>query len=107
MPGLAAMDGGRLSRFRDVTRRISCIPDVPNPHSGSIRARIASIDGLVAMVDSGMRRGTDVLKALALEARCVFNGRSFNYAAIVAGEAGVAHAIHIPHTLENPILRSV
>jgi len=55
-------------------------------------------DGLVVMMDSGMRRGTDVLKALALGARCVFNGRSFNYAATVAGEAGVAHAIHILRT---------
>lgn len=53
---------------------------------------------LVVMMDSGIRRGTDVLKALALGARCVFNGRSFNYAATVAGEAGVAHAIRILHT---------
>jgi L-lactate dehydrogenase (cytochrome) len=41
------------------------------------------------MIDSGFRRGTDVLKALALGARCVFVGRPFNYAAAVAGEAGV------------------
>ena len=50
---------------------------------------------LVVMMDSGIRRGTDVLKALALGARCVFNGRSFNFAATIAGEAGVAHAIGI------------
>ena len=42
-----------------------------------------------------MRRGSDVLKALSLGARCVFAGRPFNYAAAVAGEAGVAHAIRI------------
>jgi L-lactate dehydrogenase (cytochrome) len=47
------------------------------------------------MMDSGIRRGTDVLKALALGARFVFVGRPFNYAATVAGEAGVAHAIGI------------
>jgi len=48
---------------------------------------------LVVMIDSGFRRGTDVLKAVALGARCAFVGRPFNYAAAVAGEDGVAHAI--------------
>lgn len=47
------------------------------------------------MMDSGVRRGTDVLKALALGAKFVFVGRPFNYAAAVAGEAGVRHAIRI------------
>lgn len=47
------------------------------------------------MMDSGIRRGTDVLKALALGARFVFVGRPFNYAAAVAGEEGVRHAIRI------------
>ncbi|MCJ0764228.1 alpha-hydroxy acid oxidase [Variovorax terrae] len=45
------------------------------------------------MIDSGFRRGTDVLKALALGARFVFVGRPFNYAAAVAGEAGVRRGI--------------
>jgi L-lactate dehydrogenase (cytochrome) len=44
------------------------------------------------MIDSGFRRGTDVLKALALGAKFVFVGRPFNYAATVAGEAGVRKA---------------
>jgi L-lactate dehydrogenase (cytochrome) len=44
------------------------------------------------MMDSGVRRGTDVLKALALGARFVFVGRPFAYAAAIAGEAGAAHA---------------
>ena len=35
------------------------------------------------MIDSGFRRGTDVLKALALGAKFVFVGRPFNYAAAV------------------------
>jgi L-lactate dehydrogenase (cytochrome) len=47
------------------------------------------------MMDSGIRRGTDVLKAIALGAHFVFIGRPFGYAAAVAGEAGVAHAIRI------------
>jgi len=45
------------------------------------------------MVDSGFRRGTDVLKALALGAKFVFIGRPFNYAASVAGEPGVRKGI--------------
>ncbi len=54
---------------------------------------VDAVPGLPVMLDSGVRRGTDVVKALALGARCVFVGRPFNYAAAVAGEAGVAHAI--------------
>jgi L-lactate dehydrogenase (cytochrome) len=47
------------------------------------------------MVDSGFRRGTDVIKALALGAKFVFVGRPFNYAAAVAGEPGVLKAISL------------
>ncbi len=48
---------------------------------------------MVVMLDGGIRRGTDVAKALALGARAVFVGRPFNYAAAVDGEAGVSAAI--------------
>lgn len=47
------------------------------------------------MMDSGVRRGTDVLKALALGAKFVFVGRPFAYAAAVAGQPGVRHALRI------------
>lgn len=50
---------------------------------------------MTVMMDSGVRRGGDVLKALALGARFVFVGRPFNYAAAVGGQAGVAHAIKL------------
>jgi L-lactate dehydrogenase (cytochrome) len=50
---------------------------------------------MTVMVDGGIRRGTDVLKALALGAKFVWVGRPFNYAASIAGEEGVAHAIEI------------
>lgn len=49
--------------------------------------------GMALMLDSGVRRGTDVLKALALGADHVFVGRPMAYAAALAGRAGVAHAI--------------
>ncbi|NHN85244.1 alpha-hydroxy-acid oxidizing protein [Acetobacter musti] len=48
---------------------------------------------LPVMIDSGFRRGSHILKAFALGADFVFVGRPFNYAAVVAGKAGVAHAI--------------
>jgi L-lactate dehydrogenase (cytochrome) len=47
------------------------------------------------MMDSGVRRGTDVLKALALGAQFVFVGRPFLFSAALAGEPGVAHAIKL------------
>jgi L-lactate dehydrogenase (cytochrome) len=50
---------------------------------------------MTVMMDSGIRRGTDVLKALALGAKFVFVGRPFNYGATIAGESGVKHAIAI------------
>lgn len=50
---------------------------------------------LTVMMDSGIRRGTDVLKAVALGADFVFIGRPFLYAATVAGDDGVAHAIKL------------
>ncbi|OZI25986.1 alpha-hydroxy-acid oxidizing enzyme [Bordetella genomosp. 9] len=48
---------------------------------------------MALMLDSGIRRGTDVLKALAQGADHVFVGRPMAYAAAVGGQAGVAHAI--------------
>jgi L-lactate dehydrogenase (cytochrome) len=51
--------------------------------------------GLAVTLDSGVRRGTDVLKALALGANFVFIGRPFLYAAAIAGGPGVHHAIRL------------
>jgi L-lactate dehydrogenase (cytochrome) len=55
----------------------------------------AAVGSMPLMVDSGFRRGSDVLKALALGADFVFIGRPFNYAASIAGAQGVAHAVNI------------
>lgn len=52
---------------------------------------VAEAGGMTIMMDSGIRRGTDVLKALAMGAQFVFVGRPFLYAASIAGEAGVHH----------------
>ena len=50
-------------------------------------------DGMTVMLDGGIRRGTDVLKALALGAHFVFIGRPLLFAAVAAGEAGVRRAL--------------
>jgi L-lactate dehydrogenase (cytochrome) len=58
--------------------------------------RICAASGnMVVMMDGGVRRGSDVLKAIACGARLVFVGRPFLYAAAIGGEAGVLHAIDI------------
>ncbi|MBN9005887.1 MAG: alpha-hydroxy-acid oxidizing protein [Rhizobiales bacterium] len=53
----------------------------------------AQANGMTVIVDGGIRRGTDILKALALGADFVFIGRPFLYAAVVGGEAGVTRAL--------------
>ncbi|MCF1450424.1 alpha-hydroxy-acid oxidizing protein [Agrobacterium vitis] len=49
----------------------------------------------VVMIDGGIRRGTDMVKALALGAKFVFVGRPFVYAVAVGSKAGVAKATSI------------
>lgn len=56
---------------------------------------VDAVPDTVVMIDSGIRRGTDVMKAMALGAKAAFIGRPFNYAATVAGQPGVAHAIKL------------
>ena len=56
---------------------------------------VASKGAMAVMIDSGFRRGTDVIKALCLGADFVFVGRPMLYAASIAGEQGVTHAIDL------------
>jgi L-lactate dehydrogenase (cytochrome) len=53
----------------------------------------AEANGMIVMLDGGIRRGTDVIKALALGAQFVFVGRPFLFAAVAGGEAGVQRAL--------------
>ena len=48
---------------------------------------------VAVIVDSGFRRGSDVIKALALGAEAIMIGRATLYGTAVAGEAGAARAI--------------
>jgi 4-hydroxymandelate oxidase len=47
------------------------------------------------LLDGGIRRGTDVLKALALGARAVLIGRPIHWGLAVNGEAGVRHVLEL------------
>jgi len=53
----------------------------------------AAAPGLTLLLDGGVRRGTDVLKALALGAHAVLVGRPAIYGLAAGGQAGVAHAL--------------
>jgi 4-hydroxymandelate oxidase len=53
----------------------------------------AAGDDVEVYVDGGVRRGEDVLRALALGARAVLIGRPYLWALAVAGEAGVTELL--------------
>ena len=50
------------------------------------------------LFDGGIRRGTDVFKAIALGATATLIGRPYIYGLAAAGAAGVAHVLHILRT---------
>ncbi len=68
----------------------------------SIRALpevVAAVNGQCEVwMDGGVRRGSDIVKAVCLGARTVLCGRAYAYALAAAGEAGVARAIEILRT---------
>lgn len=77
---------------------------VSNHGGRQVDGSIASLDALPevcetvegrvpVLLDSGVRRGPDVLKAIALGASAVLIGRPFAYALASEGEAGVRHVI--------------
>jgi L-lactate dehydrogenase (cytochrome) len=103
-PGRLVVKG--ILDVRDARQAVACGADgiVVSNHGGRqldgtvsplrvLPAIVQACPEVPVMVDSGFRRGTDVLKALALGASFVFIGRPFNYAASVAGEAGVRRAV--------------
>ena len=67
------------------------------PATASVLPRIAdAVAGdLPLLVDGGIRRGTDVLKAIALGAQAVLVGRPYVYGLANAGALGVAHVLRL------------
>jgi L-lactate dehydrogenase (cytochrome) len=59
---------------------------------------VAEAGGMTVMIDGGFRRGTDIVKALALGARAVLIGRPYIYGLAVAGEAGVTSVLDLLRT---------
>ncbi len=57
---------------------------------------VAAVNGQAeVLMDGGIRRGGDILKALCLGARAVLLGRAYAYGLAAAGEAGVARVLEI------------
>jgi L-lactate dehydrogenase (cytochrome) len=60
---------------------------------------VAAVNGRVeVLMDGGIRRGSDVVKALCLGAKAVLIGRAYAYGVAAAGEPGVTRAIEILRT---------
>lgn len=90
----------------EIARRVGCDGVIVSNHGGRqldgaaaplrVLPRIAeTAQDMTVMMDSGIRRGTDVIKALALGAAFVFVGRPFLYAAAIGQEAGVRRAVDL------------
>ena len=66
---------------------------------------VDAVEGRAEVIlDGGIRRGSDVVKALALGARACMIGKAFNYGVAALGERGVALALEI---LEKEIDRTL
>ena len=79
---------------------------VSNHGGRQLDSAVAALDALPAVadavgdrgelyVDGGIRRGTDVLKALALGARATLIGRPISWGLTIGGEAGVQHILEL------------
>jgi isopentenyl diphosphate isomerase/L-lactate dehydrogenase-like FMN-dependent dehydrogenase len=75
--------GGR--QLDGVSATIDALPEVVEAVAGRIEV----------LVDGGIRRGTDVVKALALGAQAVLAGRAPLWGLVVDGEAGARHVLEL------------
>lgn len=73
-------------------RQLDCVPS-----SLRVLPEIAAAVGgqTEVLMDGGIRRGSDIIKALCLGARAVLCGRAYAYGLAAAGEAGINRAIEI------------
>jgi isopentenyl diphosphate isomerase/L-lactate dehydrogenase-like FMN-dependent dehydrogenase len=75
--------GGR--QLDGVQASLRALPEVVKAVNGQIEV----------LMDGGIRRGTDIAKALCMGARAVLCGRAYAYGLAAGGEAGVDRAIEI------------
>jgi 4-hydroxymandelate oxidase len=62
----------------------------------ALREVVEAVDGRAeVLLDGGIRRGTDILKALALGAKAILLGRPVLWGLAVEGQAGVSHVISL------------
>jgi isopentenyl diphosphate isomerase/L-lactate dehydrogenase-like FMN-dependent dehydrogenase len=70
--------------------------DTVSPALRALPEVIDAVNGRIeVLVDGGIRRGADVVKAIALGARAVLIGRAYVYGLASSGERGVTHALDI------------
>src|SRR5712692_1729581 len=85
--GVAAISvsnhGGR--QLDGVPASLRALPEVVEAVKGRIEV----------LMDGGIRRGTDIVKAICMGARAVLCGRAYAYGLAASGEAGIARAIEI------------
>jgi len=75
--------GGR--QLDTVQASLRALPEIVSAVNGQIEV----------LMDGGIRRGADIVKAICLGARAVLCGRAYAYAMAAAGQAGVARALEI------------
>lgn len=78
--------GGR--QLDGVSATLRALPEVLEAVNGRLEV----------LMDGGIRRGSDIVKAICLGARAVLIGRAYAYGLAAAGQAGVARAIDILRT---------
>ena len=92
--GIVVSDHGAGAPGRVAGTPIDVLPDIA----------AAAGDGLAVLVDGGFRRGTDILKALALGARAVLLARPIMWGLAAYGAAGVEAVLFLLH---NELARSM
>jgi L-lactate dehydrogenase (cytochrome) len=84
--------GGR--QLDSVSPTLRALPEVGTAVNGQIEV----------LMDGGIRRGSDIVKAICLGARAVLIGRAYAFGLAAAGQAGVARALEI---LRNDVERTL
>jgi L-lactate dehydrogenase (cytochrome) len=75
--------GGR--QLDGVSATLRALPEIVKAVNGRVEV----------LMDGGVRRGSDIVKAICLGARAVLVGRAYAYGLAAAGEAGVSRALAI------------